>query len=167
MVGNVDRRLLALIAHKLDLVLGRQHRLGTVRPDIVLAGDIPDADLDGARIALLAVLAEVLEEQGVPAPALDGVGPVEDALPPAVDAAVQRVGAVVLRQRVVLAVEMHRRVLDAVGDAADRGAEVRGVVVDVELLRGKAEHDVVAADAELLDDGAEGEKGEGVFHGCV
>lgn len=42
-------------------------------------------------------------------------------------------------------------VFNAVGDAPDCGAVVRGVVLDVVVLCWEAEDDVLPADAEFLD----------------
>lgn len=55
--------------------------------------------------------------------------------------------------------------LDAVGDAADGGAEVRRVVFFVLLLGVEAEDDVLVRDAELLDDGSQRKEAEGGFLG--
>jgi hypothetical protein len=158
-VGDVDHCLLAFITDKLHLVLGRQHTLG--RPLALLARRVPDPHLDGAGVSLLAILAEVLEEQGVAAMALDGVRSVKHTLPPARWAAVQRIGPIVAGQMNLLAIQVvDNAVLDAVGDPTDRRAVMRGVVLNIVVLRREAQYDVGAADAEFLDDGAQGDEGE-------
>lgn len=60
-IRNVDDCLLALVADKFDLILDGEYGLGASRVQVLLACDIPDSHLNGARIALLAILAEVLE----------------------------------------------------------------------------------------------------------
>lgn len=158
-VGDVDHRLLALITDKLHLVLGRQHALG--RAIDLLARCVPDPHLDGTGVPLLAILAEVLEEQSVVAIALDGVRTIEDTLAPALLAAMQRIGPIVASQLNLLAIQVvDDAVLNTVGDPANRGAVVRGVVLDIVVLRREAQYDVGAADAELLDDGAQGNEFE-------
>lgn len=157
MVRDVDDRLLDFVAHEFHLVLCGQNggRLA------LLAGCVPDAHLDRAGVSLLAMGGKVLEQQGVVTVALDGMGAVEDALTPARRPAVQGIGSVVLDQLDLLAVQVFDdAVLDTVGDTANGCAIVCGVVLDILLLRGETEHDVVVADAEFLDDGAQRQEGE-------
>lgn len=163
MVGDVDDSLLTLVAHELHLILGSQDRLGL----ILLAGRVPDTHLDGARIPFLTINTAILEQQGVTAMAVDRVRAIEDALPPTLFTAVQGIGTVILSESILTAVQiLNETILDAVGNATDRGAEVRGVVLDVVLLRGEAQNDVLAGDAELLNDGAERQEGKlGLFWG--
>lgn len=161
MVCDVDDRLLDFIAHKFHLVLRGQNggRLA------LLAGSVPDAHLDRAGVSLLAMGAKVLEQQRIVTVALDSMGAVEDALTPARRPTVQGIGSVVLDQLDLLAVQVFDdAVLDTVGDTANGCAVVWGVVLDILLLRGETEHNVLAADAEFLDDGAQRQEGElGLF----
>ena len=162
MIGHIDDGLVALIADKLDFVLDRQDSLRARTAHVLLTGHIPHPHLDGTRESLLTIRTAILEQQCILAIALDCVGPIKDALPPAVHAAMERIGAVILGQLVVAAIEIvNNTILNAVGDATNGGAEVGRVVFDVVILGREAEHDVLVADAELLDDGAEGEEGEG------
>lgn len=166
-VGDVDNCLFTLIANKFHLVLGRENRL-----DVLLASGVPDAHLDGTRIPLFRIDASVLEEQGVATMALDGVRAIKDTLTPAFLAAVQGIRSFILSQLILTSVQvLDETVLDPVGDAPDGGAVVRGVVLDIMVLCGEAQNDVFAADAELLDDGAQGQEGEfslfgGGHRGC-
>lgn len=60
---------------------------------------------------------------------------------------------------------MDHSALDAIGDAADGGAEMRRVVLDVLILGAEAENNVLVRDAEFLDDGSQWEEAEGGFFG--
>lgn len=162
-VGDVDDSLVTFVTDKLHLILCCQDRLVLV----LLARRVPNADLNGAWVSFFTVGAEVLEEQGVAAMALDRVRAIKDSLPPAILTTVQGIGTVVLRETIFTTVQvLNHGVLDTVGDATDRGTEVRGVVLDIVVLRGEAQDDVLATDAELLDDGAERQEGElGLFGG--
>lgn len=156
-VGEVDYSLLALIPNEFHLVLGRQDGLGVT----LLAGGVPHAHLDSTGVPLLPISAEVLEQQGVVAMALNGVWTVKDALTPTLLTTMQGIGAVVLRQLDLLAIQiLNQAILDAVCNAADGGTIVRGVVLDIILLRGETQNDVLATDTELLDDGAQRQEGE-------
>jgi hypothetical protein len=175
-VRHVDGRLIGA-ANQLRLVLNPQHNhlLAVLH---LLANGVHHARLDGAGETLIAVLADQRELDALATletlhprnlPHADGGGPVPDLLAPADDAAVQVVRPVVGGQCVGLAAVdvLELGVLDAVGDAADGLAEEGGVVALVLRLLGEALHDVDAADAELLDDGAQGQEGDGcVGHFC-
>ena len=166
-VGDVDSRLLALITDKLHLVFSRQDRHGLS----LLTGSVPDAHLNGTGVSLLPIDVAVLVKQSVAAMTLDGVGPIEHALTPALLTTVQGIGAIVLRELALFTVQaVNEAVLDTVGDTTDGGAVVRGVVLLIVVLSGEAQDDILTADAELLDDGTQGQEGEfGLFgggHGC-
>ena len=134
MVGEVDYSLLALVASEFYLVLGRQDGLGVT----LLAGGVPHAHLDGTGVPLLTIFAKVLEQQGVVAIALNGVWTVKDALTPTLLTTMQGIGTVILRQLDLLAIQLlDQTILDAVRDAADGGTIVRGVVLDIVILRGE------------------------------
>lgn len=162
-VGDVDDSLVTFVTDKLHLILGCQDCLGLV----LLAGLVPNTDLNGAWVSFFTVDAAVLEEQGVAAMALDRVRAIKDSLSPTILTAVQGIGAVILRETIFTTVQaLNNGILDTVGDATDRGTEVRGVVLDIVALRGEAQNDVLATDAELLDDGTERQEGKlGLFGG--
>lgn len=156
-VGDIDYSLLALVANEFHLVLGRQHGLGVT----LLAGGVPYAHLDGTGVPLLTIFAQVLEQQGVVAIAPDSVWTVKHALTPTLLTTMQGIGAVILRQLDLLAIQvLDQTILDAVCNAADGGTIVWGVVLDIVLLRGETQNDVLVADSELLDDGAQRQEGE-------
>lgn len=163
MVCDVDNCLLGLVADKLDFVFGCQHggRLA------LLAGRVPHAHLDGTGVSLLTVLAEVLEQESIATMALDGMRAVKDALTPTRRAAVQGIRSIVLGQLDRLSVQLiDNAVLDTVGHTANGRAVVCSVILDILLLRGEAKHDVVATDAEFLDNSAERQESEfGLFGG--
>lgn len=160
MVGEIDDRLFTLLADEFHLVLGRQDSLGRAAL-FLLAGRIPNADLDRPGISLLGILTQILEEQSIATVVLDGMRAIKHPLPPTLLAAVQGIGAIILQELIFTPIEvLNDTILDAIRDTADGGSKVRGVVVDIVVLRGEAEHDVLAADAELLDDGAQGQEGE-------
>lgn len=156
-VGEVDYSLLALVANEFHLVLGRQDGLGVA----LLAGGVPHAHLDSTGVPLLTIFAKVLEQQSVMAIALDGVWTVKDALTPTLLTTMQGIGTVILRQLDFLAIQLlDQTILDAVRDAADGGTIVRGVVLDIVILRGETQNDVLAADTEFLNDGAQRQEGK-------
>ena len=156
-VGEVDYSLFALVANEFHLVLSRQDGLGIA----LLAGGVPHTHLDGTGVPLLTIFAKVLEQQGVMAIALDGVWTVKDALTPTLLTTMQGIGAVILRQLDLLAIQvLDQTILDAVRDAADGGTIVRGVMLDIVILRGETQNDVLAADAEFLNDGAQRQEGK-------
>lgn len=151
-VGEVDYSLLALVTSEFHLVLGRQDGLGIA----LLAGGVPHTHLDRTRVPLLAIFANVLEQQGVVAIALDGVRTVKDALTPTLLTTMQRIGAIVLLQLDLLAIQvLNQTILNAVCNAANGGTIVRGVVLDIIILRGETQNEILAADTEFLDDGAQ------------
>lgn len=167
MVGDIDNRLLTFITNKLHLILSRQNGLRLT----LLAGSVPDTHLDSTRVPLLSILAAILEQEGVTAMALNSMRAIEDTLSPTSRASVQGIGAVILIELILASIEdIYVAIFDAVGDASDRGAIVRGVVLDVVVLRGEAENDILPADAELLNNRAEGQEGEFCLFGgghCV
>lgn len=167
MIRHIDSSLLSPL-DKLGLVLHRQHRLPLGR----LASRVHDARLHGAREPFVAIFTTNLEDDALPAffdvvlrgqpwdvlPDAHGRGPLPDLLAPSFGAAVQVVGPVIGAEFVRLpVVQGDDRVLDAVGHAADGGAEVGRIVRFVGGLGGEALHDVGPRDVEGLEDGAEGE----------
>lgn len=151
MVGEVDYSLLAFITNEFHLILSRQDGLGIT----LLTGGVPHAHLDSTGVHLLTISAKVLEQQSVVAIALNGVGTVKDALTPTLLTPMQGIGAVVLGQLDLLAIQvLNQAILDTVCNAADGGTIVRGVVLDIILLRGETQNDVLVTDPELLNDGA-------------
>lgn len=173
-VGHVDDGLLGT-TDQLGLILQAQHD-GLMAPLADLSRGVNHLDQDLAGEPLVAVLAAERELDGLaplqvalePGHAADpeGLRPVPYPLAPALEAAVQGVRAVVRGERVrvtaVHGVDLGAR--DAVRDAADRLAEEGPVVRHVELLRREALDDILAADFEGLDDGAQGQEGYFVGH---
>ncbi len=128
-----------------------------VHPQLVLVRErVGHIDLQRARIALLAVRARVAE--------LDAAGhdrALPDDLVEALDATVERVGPVVLGQRVRDAVERERAIRDAVGIAPRDRPEVRalGHVVGqvVETERDVRDSALAIRRVDLGDDAAVGD----------
>lgn len=167
-----NNSLLDLITDKLDFILDLQARLLNA-VDSLDRRHIPQPHLHGTREALLAVLAQVLEQNALLAIPVDRRRALEILLSPAHSAAVQSVRAVVDGQVVALAVEVvDLAARDAVRDATDVLAKERVVLGAVGVCRGEAEDDIRACDLELLDDAALGQESEGVGelfverHGC-
>ena len=108
---------------------------------ILVVQGVGHLDVEVAGIALVAVRAQIGELEADAVAARQFLH-LPDMLVEALHAAVQRIGAIVGRQRVLLAVERELGIGDAVGVAAGDDAEIRvlaGVVVDI----AEAEDDVV------------------------
>lgn len=164
-IRDIHNRLLTLIPDEFNFILHLQDRLGRRSIDLLLSRRVPHPRLDRPRISLIAILAKILEVQGGFSIPRDGQRPLPHMFVPPLFASMQRIGAVVGRERVFFAIQsLYDSVLDPVGEAADGCPEIGRVVVDVLFLSGEPLHDVVAIDAELLDDGAQGQECEG---GCI
>ena len=101
MVGHVDGSLTDLVANKFSLILDMQDLLlGAV--DLLLLLDVPHAYLYGARVTLVAVFAEILEQGGLLAIAVKHLRAFKLALSPTHVSTMQRVGPVVQWQLVRL-----------------------------------------------------------------
>ena len=104
---------------------------------------IRHAYIEPARIALLAIGADIAQRHGGLSAILDRAD-LPELLVETVQPAVQRVRAVVGRELKRLAVEPEARIGNAIGVAADRGAEeAASAEIAGEIVM--AEHDVVAA----------------------
>lgn len=174
-VRHVDNRLIGT-PNQLGLVLHRQHNhlLPLLR---LLPHRVHNTRLHRPGKSLIAIGAHQAKLDALPTldwplnpgnlPHTHRDRPVPDLLAPPDHAAVQVVGPVVGGQGVLLAVDLvEAGAADAVGHAPDRLAKVGRVVALVLRLLGEALHDVKAADAELLDDRAEGQEGYGGVGHC-
>lgn len=138
---------------------------------VLSARRIHNLDLQGPREALITILTNQRKLNALttlePLDAgnlskANGLGSVPDPLAPAHLSSVECVGTIVGEQRIGLAVDVVELGSgNAVCDAADGLAKVRGVVFGVVFLFGETLDDVDTADVEGLDDGSEREKGEG------
>lgn len=170
-VGDCDHGLFDLIANQLDFVFNLQAGL-LHAVDGLDRWHIPKPQLDSSRVALLAVLAQVLEQNALLSIPVHRRWALKVLLSPSLGAAVQRVGTVVHGQIIALAIEaVQFCAFDAVCDAADVLAEERGVLGAVRFCRGEAKDNVGACDLELLDDTTLRQESERVGelfagHGC-
>jgi len=170
-VCDVNNSLLDFITHKLNLVLPVQvHTLDAL---LRLADSVVNLGLDSSGEPSIAVLADVLEHDLLPAVPVHRRGSFPGSLSPPIAATVKVIlASLVGLEFVGLAIEaVDLGSRDAVGNAADGFAE-EGLVagLSVDFLRGIAKGDVDAADSEGLDDGAEGEELDGAClgrHGVV
>jgi len=170
-VCDVDDSLLDFVTNELNLVLPVQ--VHTLNALLRLADSVVNLGLDRSRESCIAVLADVLEHDLLPAVPVHRRRSLPGGLSPSVAATVEVVlASLVGLEFVGLAIEaVDLSSGDAVRNAADGFAEegfVAGLSVD--LLAGVAEGDVDAADGEGLDNGAEGEELDGAClrrHGVV
>ena len=164
MIRHTNDRLLTLISNKLHFILHLQD--GLVLPIfLLLARSIPESQLNRSWISFLPILAQVSEFQSLLSIPVDRLGARENPRVPAFLSTMQRIWTfLLLGESVRLAIQViHNCILDAVACPADGGAKVRGVVFLVVLLGREALDNVVASDAELLDDAAQGEECESGF----
>jgi hypothetical protein len=167
-VCDRNDRLFNLVTYKLNLVLNLKFRVFLSTLGLV-AGNVPHAKLDCARVPLLAVLAQVLELNSFGSISADGDRSLKGSLSPALGSSVQRIRSVVGSELVRLSVQaLNLGILDAVGHAAN-GLAKEGRVFGLVGLRGRETlHNVVPRNAEFLDDGALRQECKGVLgaHFC-
>lgn len=163
MIRDGDSSLLNFVTYKLDFILCLQYcLLDTVIR--LLTGGVPHSKLDSARISLVTVLAQVLEQYSFFAIPAHRLWTIKGLFSPAFGSSMQRIGPIVGSELVRLAIQaFDLRVRDAIGDATNGLSEecaVRGLIW---LGRGKAQHDILSGNAEFLDDRALGQKRESVL----
>jgi hypothetical protein len=161
-VGDRDHGLLDLIADQLNLILNLQTRLlHTV--DLLDGRHIPEPQLNGTGEALIAVLAQVLEQDAFLSISVHWCRSLEVLLAPSGGATVQCVATLVCCEVIALAIEaVDLSARNAVCDTADVLAEERSVLAAVGLRRREAKYDVGSSNLEFLDDATLGQESEGV-----
>lgn len=160
MVGNVDGGLFHLIANKLSLILNvKDFLVGSI--DLLRLLYIPNPELYRSRIALFAVFADVFEERGCLAIAVNFGRALKLSLAPAIVTAMKMIRRVVCCKRVGFAIQViDLGIRDTVRNSANGLSKVWRVVLLVKLGRRKPLYDVLSVNGELLDNGTQWEKGK-------
>ncbi len=155
-VCDADDCFFAFVTDEFDLVFDFQHRL-----PIFHTPHAPDFALHRPWIPLLHVLTHIPKHDPLLAMSIHRLRPFEILLAPPMQSSMQAIGPVICSEVVGLAIQIVQLcIFDPVSRAADCLAKVGRVVRLVQVRFGEAEHDVVACDAEFLDDGALGEEGK-------
>lgn len=157
MIRHIDDRLLNFGPYQLNLIFRLEHHLGASTFLCLFPCRVPDLDFDRAGVALFSVGRHIGEQDAFLAMALHWLRALERLLAPALQPAVQVIGPIVGGQFIGLAVETgDPRITYPVGNPSYGLAEERRF--GIWLYGGIPQHDVVARDLELLDDGPGGQE---------